>query len=467
MSGSGSNGETRAIVIVGPNHIDGLSHAELEQAGWEIHATPDPAYAREIVEQHDIVVGLLHLTAASTANSQSIEDLLLETNWIRWIGLLEPALLENENICELISCYLHDYHTLPADIERLTTTLGHGLGMADIELAGSLPRLSGVNDQTMVAESPAMQRVSRTLNKLSRTEAAAILTGESGTGKELVARAIHDQSVRALGPFIAVNCGSLPANLIQSELFGHEKGAFTGAHRDRIGRIEAASGGTIFLDEIGDLSLDLQVNLLRFLQEGTIERVGRAEPIKVDVRVVAATHVDLQAAVKNGTFREDLYYRLNVLRLELPPLRERDGDVERLAEHYFKIFAKERKKRIRGFSGSALLAMKAYTWPGNVRELINRVHRGLVMCDNYQITPKDLGLERSVEDQSVQTLADIRMETERRALQKALLRCSYNVSKAARQLSISRITMYRLMEKHGLSRTPASAADDMHKTLAG
>ena len=467
MKGGEISGDTRAVVIVGPDHISGLSHADLEKAGWEVHATPNPTYAREIVEQHDIVVGLLRLTPESSAHSQSIEDLLLETNWIRWIGLVEPALLENEQICELISCYLYDYHTLPADADRLSATLGRGFGMADIALAGSLPKLSGLNDQTMVAESPVMQRVSRTINKLSRTDAPSILTGESGTGKELVARSIHDQSVRALGPFIAVNCGSLPANLIQSELFGHEKGAFTGAHRDRIGRIEAASGGTIFLDEIGDLSLDLQVNLLRFLQEGTIERVGKAEPINVDVRVLAATHVDLQAAVKNGTFREDLYYRLNVLRLELPPLRERDGDVERLAEHYFKIFAKERKKRIRGFSSSALLAMKAYTWPGNVRELINRVHRGLVMCDNYQVTPKDLGLERSAEEHSVQTLAEIRLDTERRALQKALLRCSYNVSKAARQLNISRITMYRLMEKHGLSRTPGSSADDIHKTLAG
>jgi DNA-binding NtrC family response regulator len=234
---------------------------------------------------------------------------------------------------------------------------------------------------------------------------------------------------------------------VQSELFGHEKGAFTGAYRRKIGRIEAAAGGTIFLDEIGDLSLDLQVNLLRFLEEKTIQRVGSTEHIVVDARVIAATHVDLDEAVSLARFREDLYYRINVLRLDIPPLRDRDEDVELLAQEYFEKFSQDGVFIARGFSHKALQAMKRYHWPGNVRELINRVRRAVVMSDRRLLTPADLGLEKRVEIRYPAKLEVARSQTEQQLIRHALHLSNNNVSEAARQLGVSRVTLYRLMNK--------------------
>jgi DNA-binding NtrC family response regulator len=369
------------------------------------------------------------------------------------VGLVERNLLEDAFTQRLIPGCLYDYHTLPVDTERLLGTLGHAFGMAEASR-----RLRGihtvhVNGYRMIGTSPAMQRVYRDIEKIAKVDAPVMVTGESGTGKELAALAIHKQSDRADGPFVAVNCAALPAELIQSELFGHEKGAFTGAHKRRVGRIEAAHGGTIFLDEIGDVPLDQQVNLLRFLQEKTIERVGGTETIPVDVRVITATHVDLQNAIAQGRFREDLFFRLNVLTLEMPPLRKRQGDVEVLAQYYFDQFANERGSRVRGFSRAALEFMNAYAWPGNVRELMNRVRRAIVMCDRRLIAPEDLGLEVGDRNRRIMTLAEARAEAERRAIQDCLELTGHNISRAARELGISRVTLYRLMEKYGQGAT--------------
>jgi DNA-binding NtrC family response regulator len=253
-----------------------------------------------------------------------------------------------------------------------------------------------------------------------------------------------------------VNCGALPRNLIQSELFGHEKGAFTDAHARQIGRIEAAGGGTIFLDEIGDLPLDLQANLLRFLQERTIERVGSARPIAVDVRVIAATHVDVESEIQEGRFREDLFYRLNVLRLEIPPLRDREGDVEVLGRFFFDKFASVGRSTAKGFSRQALDTMSAHAWPGNVRELINRVRRATVMCEARLVAPADLGLERRESSRRrVMTLEQWRAHAEREAVSNALRRNRKNVTQAARELGVSRMTLYRLMERLNVTRPDA------------
>ena len=230
----------------------------------------------------------------------------------------------------------------------------------------------------MVGVSAPMQAVFRNLRKIAAVDAPVLITGETGTGKELAARAIHERSRRSSGPFVAVNCAALPATLIQSELFGYERGAFTGAQRRKIGSIESANGGILFLDEIGDLSLDLQVNLLRFLEESAIQRVGSPKEIPVDVRVIAATHDDMERATAEGRFREDLYYRLNVLRLEMPMLRARGEDIEVLARFFFEKFRQETSHKVIGFSPEALQSMADYDWPGNVRELINRVRRATV-----------------------------------------------------------------------------------------
>jgi DNA-binding NtrC family response regulator len=287
------------------------------------------------------------------------------------------------------------------------------------------------------------------LSKLAPTESPVLIRGESGTGKELVARTLHSQSHRRNKPFVAVNCAAIPEHLIHSELFGYEAGAFSGAKERRIGRIEAADGGTLFLDEIGDLPLDIQANLLRFLQDKQIERMGGREAIPIDVRIIAATHVDLEAAIRKKRFREDLYYRLNVLQVGTAPLRERHGDLALLANHFAHFYSQETGRRARNFSQDALIAMGKHDWPGNVRELANRVRRGLVLADGRQIEASDLGLLGDDDIvSSMGTLDEYKSRAERQALCDVLTRHSDNLSVAAKVLGISRPTFYRLLHKH-------------------
>jgi two-component system NtrC family response regulator len=278
-----------------------------------------------------------------------------------------------------------------------------------------------------------------------------LIVGESGTGKELVAQAIHRRSLRKNGPFIAINCGAIPENLLESELFGHEKGSFTGAHVQRQGRVEMAQGGTLFLDEIGELSGGLQVKLLRFLQERQIERIGGRSLISVDARVVAATNVDLTKAMSDGRFREDLYYRLNVVNIAIPPLRERDGDILLLAKAFLqRQSAKQRKNLV--FTHKALHVIEAHGWPGNVRELENRIQRAAIMAENGRITPQDLGLTSASAEFIGQSLGKAREAVERQMVEGALSRNKGNISRAAIELEISRPSLYELMQKLGIQR---------------
>ncbi|MGZ8995813.1 MAG: sigma-54 interaction domain-containing protein [Rhodospirillales bacterium] len=342
----------------------------------------------------------------------------------------------------------------------------------------------------LVGESPAMRRVRKEIRQYAATDAAVLITGETGTGKELAARAVHGLSRSARGPYVAVNCAGLPPTLVSSELFGHEKGAFTGAHQRKLGRIEAARGGTIFLDEIGDFPFEIQAHLLRFLQEKTIERVGACQPIAVDVRVIAATNKDLAREVKDGRFREDLYYRLNVLRLHLPPLRERDGDVELLSRHFLAEF---RTGSAASFSLEAMDALRAHPWPGNVRELMGRVRRAAVTAEQGEVRPGDLGFARTerrrqqrpgaapgpgneegrveppagdgvlleaatpsherfslLSDALPPTLAAAKRDLEAWMLRASLGSSGNNVTLAAERLGVSRVTLYRLLERHGV-----------------
>ncbi|QJQ98329.1 sigma-54 dependent transcriptional regulator [Halomonas sp. PGE1] len=325
------------------------------------------------------------------------------------------------------------------------------LGRADSHPGHATPSRAGVS---LVGSSPAIQTLMRDIDKIAAVDAPVLITGESGTGKELTARLIHTRSARHTGPFNAVNCGALPAGLIQSELFGHERGAFTGADRRKVGIIESTSGGTLFLDEIGDLPLELQVNLLRFLEDHRFLRLGAQRESEVDVRVLAATHVDLEGAVREGRFREDLYHRLNVLQARTPPLRERPEDIEQLANHFFQQFRREASRRVRGFSHDSLITMRQHAWPGNVRELINRVRRAMVMCEQRLITPDALGLERrNGLSREGLSLEQIRDGAEREAVIAALARNKQQVLHAARELGVSRATLYRLIEKHHLHRT--------------
>jgi len=303
----------------------------------------------------------------------------------------------------------------------------------------------------MIGISAAMQKIFQFIRKVSANDYPILITGPSGTGKEVAAHAIHELSPRSSKPLVIVNCGAIPENLIESELFGHEKGAFTGATVLKKGKFELADGGTIFLDEIGELPLGMQVKLLRCLQEGTIDRVGGTKTIDLDVRIIAATNADLKEAVDCKTFREDLYFRLNVVPVMLPPLKERPEDIMVLAQHFLSTEAKALKLARVSFSPSATAALSSYHWPGNVRELQNRIRRALTIFNDHMIIAEDLGLEGTTPQQigeKLLTLKDARDQAERRCIQQALLLTGNNVSQAAKLLATSRPTLYDLIAKH-------------------
>lgn len=289
------------------------------------------------------------------------------------------------------------------------------------------------------------------VDRMAEADAPVLITGETGTGKEVVASTIHEKSLRKNAPFVAVNCGAFPDQLIQSELFGYEKGAFTGAYGRTIGKIEQADGGTLFLDEIGDLPLNQQANLLRFLQDSTIVRVGGRSLIPVNVRIIAATHVNLELAIEQKTFRDDLYHRLNVLRLHISPLRERPEDIDVLAKNFAAEFTCQNKINVKKFSRDALAALKSYSWPGNVRELSNRIKRAIIMSEGDFILPKDLGLERREIRPGIQTLKQAKDEAEKSVILFTLRWTNQNIPEAAKLLDVTRATLYRLIDKHGIN----------------
>lgn len=356
---------------------------------------------------------------------------------------------EKEHALQAIDKGAYDFFYKPIELDELKIVLGRAFHIARLEKEQLefKQRLSGDTFEFMTGTSQVMQDLFSMIRKISTTDAPVLIIGESGTGKELVARAIHRQGLRKDGPFIPINCSAIPENLIESELFGHEKGTFTGAHTQRKGRFEMAEGGTLFLDEIGELPSLLQVKLLRFLQEKTIERIGGRQQIEVDTRILAATNRNLEEAIKAGTFREDLYYRLNVIRINLPPLREREADIILLAKTFLERYSQENRKKIKSFSGKAIDAIQGYAWPGNVRELENRIKRAVIMSDDKKISLEDLEMDfLDIESDRV-TLKDAREELEKKLIIKAIARNDNNLSKAAVELGVSRPTLYDLMDK--------------------
>ncbi len=441
--------EERHVVVLCNEHNPGIRKDLIDQQGWHCLQAFDANHSQALIRRYKPLVGIVVLDAVMLdLQLASIIRLFDEHSAIGWIALISPRVKDNETVRRLVMKYCYDFHTLPCDVERLMNTLGHCYGFAVLQAPYLKLVPTEVNGSRIIATSPVMQRVLRQVKKIAAFDASVMLTGESGTGKELMALSIHRYSERRNAPFIAINCGAIPAALIQSELFGHEKGAFTGAHKRRIGRIEAADGGTVFLDEIGDLPLEMQVNLLRFLQEKVIERVGDTQSIDVNVRVIAATNIDLREAVEQQLFREDLYYRLNVIDLQIPPLRERREDIEAIALHCLERFSHQRSQKIKGFCPEALECMYSYDWPGNVRELINIVQRAVVMCDRPWIGTEDLGLPGRSETAINGTLKELREQTEQLAISSAMLGSHNNVSVAARRLGVSRATLYRLLEKY-------------------
>jgi two-component system NtrC family response regulator len=354
----------------------------------------------------------------------------------------------------------YDFLCKPVQMEELKIILARAVYVAQLEREYQQIQATQSPDtfEGMLGISPDMLEVFNTIRKVAVSDAPVLIMGDSGTGKEMAAQAIHRRSNRKEGPFVPINCAAIPETLLESELFGHEKGSFTGAHSSRLGRIETAAQGTLFLDEIGDLPVLLQVKLLRFLQEQTIERVGGRKTIPIDTRVIAATNIDLKQAIEVGRFRMDLYYRLAVVTIRIPPLRERLGDVEMLAKGFLKRFAAQDRKAPGRFSPQAWQALLRHTWPGNVRELENRIKRAVIMAEEGQISAADLELASLGGDSAIHTLKQARENTERQLILEALQRHRGKIAPAAADLDISRPAMYDLMAKLGIQR-PEIAAD--------
>lgn len=361
---------------------------------------------------------------------------------------------EKTNALQAIGAGAYDFLTKPVQLDELKIILRRTFHVAslDRDYRQLQARIQTETFEGLLGTSPQMQQVFTIIRKVAGSVAPVLILGESGTGKEMAAMALHRRSSRKDGPFVAINCSAIPETLLESELFGHEKGSFTGAHAQRKGRIETASGGTLFLDEIGEIPLQLQVKLLRFLQEQRIERVGGRQELQVDTRVVAATNVELKKAIIEGRFREDLYYRIAVVILNLPPLRERTGDIRLLAQEFLRRNNAASGKEGLILSKDAIQALEAHSWPGNVRELENRLKRAVIMADGKRVTAQDLELESADLAPINLNLKEARESVERDIIHRALRKHSGKIAPAAADLGISRPTLYELMEKLGIAK---------------
>ena len=445
--------ESRTLVYLSRTPDEGLVD-HLKSRGWSVSIARTSADCARLVRPDTPYAGIVDLSRLSTRELCALETGLRQP-LVGWLALASEDRLDEPDVRRLIRSYCFDYVKLPAAAPTVDYLLGHAFGMVSLTDLDLATGVASAGDDEMVGTCEAMQHLFRTIRKIANTDASVFIAGESGTGKELTAVAIHERSPRRKEPFVAINCGAIPQHLLQSELFGYERGAFTGANQRKIGRVEAAHGGTLFLDEIGDLPLESQASLLRFLQEGKIERLGGRESIPVDVRVISATHVDLEGAMRDGRFRADLFHRLCVLRIDEPPLRARGKDIEILAHHVLHKFKTDSARKIRGFAPSAIEAMHKYGWPGNVRELINRVRRAIVMAEGKLINAEDLDLAQFTQQETM-TLTQAREAAEKRAIEAALLRHRHRLNEAATDLGISRVTLYRLMGSHGLRDPSAS-----------
>mgnify|MGYP002795014883 CR=1 FL=1 len=357
---------------------------------------------------------------------------------------------ERENAVKAIGMGAYDFYSKPFEPEIISLIVNRAFRLLELEEENQRLQTSNTHNEPfagVIACSTQMQGVCKAVEKVAPSDATVLLLGESGTGKELCARGLHTLGRNHAGHYVAINCAAIPDTLLESELFGYEKGAFTGANKQTIGKIEYADGGTLFLDEMGDLPIGLQAKLLRFLQERVVERVGGHKPIPVNVRVVCATHQNLRGKIERGEFREDLFYRISEIPLEIPPLRNRDGDIIVLARFFFDKFNEDHGRKLRGFTKDALSAMESYSWPGNVRELQNRIKRAVIMTDGKQLSAADLELDKASAETMNFDLREIREKVEKQAILRALSHVNGKVAPAAELLGVSRPTLYDLIKK--------------------
>ena len=424
---------------------------------YEVLSAEDGSGALNIFETNRPVVTLLDLGLPPHPN-ESEEGLAVLTQLLAVESTAKVIIIsgqsDKKNALLAVGAGAYDFLCKPIEIEELKLLLRRCVYVAELEKENREMQQSLRADmfEDMVGTSSQMQGVFAFIRKVAATNAPVLLLGESGTGKEMAALAIHRRSLRKEKPFIAINCNAIPENLLESELFGHEKGAFTGAHLQRKGLIESAAGGTLFLDEIGELPLGIQVKLLRFLQDQIFQRVGGRQEIRMDTRVVAATNTDLKQAISEGKFREDLYFRLAVVIINLPPLRERGEDVALLGQQFLQRFAVVNGKKSLAFAPETLRVLNRHTWPGNVRELQNRIQRAVIMADGKRISIADLELNELADPLPAASLKQARENVEREMVQQALRRNSGKITAAAAELGISRPTFYELMEKLGIEK---------------
>ncbi|MCF8031801.1 MAG: sigma-54 dependent transcriptional regulator [Desulfarculaceae bacterium] len=428
--------------------------AHLEESGYRVMEAADGGAATAAVEAEPVDLVLMDLVMPRVGGMEALGRIKgahpeLPVMMMTAYGSIDSAV-------EALKIGAEDYLTKPLDVDEVLIKIARQLKAARLaaQVASQAERLGERFDfSALVGESPPMRRLKETLALVAPTQATVLITGESGTGKEVVAQILHQNSPRAEGPLIKVNCAALPENLLESELFGHEKGAFTGATSRRQGRLAAADGGTLFLDEIGEMTPALQAKLLRALQEGEYSPVGSDKTFHADARVIAATNRDLAAAVNEGAFREDLYYRLNVVNLPMPPLRERGEDVLLLAELFLRSFAQQNQREIKGFSPTSRTRLMSYAWPGNVRELINGVERAVILSQGVQVEPDDLLLGDKVPasgaGDSLHAGMTIR-EAERLLIEKTLAATEGNRTRAAEMLGITRKTLQNKIKEYGL-----------------
>jgi two-component system NtrC family response regulator len=430
---------------------------------YDVCFAQDRREALDAFEAHSPAVTLLDLGLPPRPNDSDeglavLSDLLAIDNTAKVIIISGQS--EKGNAIEAVGAGAYDFLCKPVEMEELRLLLRRCNHVVELEKEYHKLQQSQRCDvfEDMLGTSPQMQAVFAFIRKVAGTNAPVLLLGESGTGKEMAAAAIHRRSTRKDGPFVAINCNAIPESLLESELFGHEKGAFTGAHVQRKGLLETASGGTLFLDEIGELPPAIQVKLLRFLQEQRLQRVGGRQEIQVDTRLVAATNANLKELIDNGKFREDLYFRLAVVTIRLLPLRERGKDIVFLAREFLQRYASQNGAAKMVFAPDALRAMTRYSWPGNVRELQNRVKRGVIMASGSRVSAKDLELDHGKEAAAslATTLRQAREHVEREMVEQALKKNSGKITSAAADLGISRPTLYELMEKLGIAKERAN-----------
>jgi len=422
--------------------------------GFEIFIAGNREDALKIVTKEKPSVATVDLglppdPEGSTEGLATVEQILLINPNIKIIVVSGND--ERINAVQAVARGAYDFYQKPIDstlLNQIVTRAYHVYELEEDNRRLTLEQFE-MPMEGMITNSPSMQSVCQRVEKVAPSDATVLLLGDSGTGKEVCARALHGMNPAINGRFVAINCAAIPENLLESELFGYEKGAFTGATKSTPGKIEYAEGGTLFLDEMGELPLSLQAKLLRFLQERVVERIGGRDEIPVNVRIICATHQNLEEKIKNGEFREDLYYRINEIPITIPPLRDRDGDALLLARTFFDQINKQQGKKLKGFSNDALSAIEAHEWPGNVRELKNRIKRAVIMADGKHITAADLELNSLQESDRTNSfdLREVREVAERAVISKALTHTNGKVSPAAELLGVSRPTLYDLMQK--------------------